>query len=287
VSDPHLVPLDPPAIFAFSGPDAERFLNGQITQDVRLLSKRDVALPACVTDAKGRLQFRVRLLKADDGAIWVEAASDQAEALEARLTRYLIADDVEVEELTEKWHPVHFTGIMPDPPSAVFARKSNRFGVDGTDWWVPAGTDQEILPVLELLSGDELDAFRIERGAPVWGKELIEGMLPPEAGLEGSDISYQKGCYIGQEVISRIKSAGKVNRRLWRMSLPGEGDVSHGMLFDAGDNEAGVVTSISPIIVNGARPALGYLKRGAATEGLWMNGPGGPVECLLISPSGT
>jgi len=286
VSAPRFVPLDPPALFAFSGPDAERFLNGQITQDVRLLSKRDVALPACVTDAKGRLQFRVRLLKADDGAIRVEAPADQAEGLEARLTRYLIADDVEVEDLTGKWHPVHFTGIMPDPPPGVLARKSNRFGVDGTDWWMQAGAENGILPVLEVLSGDQLDAYRIERGVPVWGRELTEGMLPPEAGLEGSDISYQKGCYIGQEVISRIKSAGKVNRRLWRMSLPDGADVPPGGLFDAGGAEAGVMTSISPIVVDGARPALGYLKRGAETEGLWTNGAGGPVGVMPVSPAG-
>jgi folate-binding protein YgfZ len=54
---------------------------------------------------------------------------------------------------------------------------------------------------------------------PQWGTELLEGMLPPEAGLEREAISYQKGCYIGQEVISRIKTAGKVPRRLLALEL--------------------------------------------------------------------
>jgi len=284
VSETRLVLLGSPALLAFRGPDAERFLNGQLTQDVRLLSKQDVSLPACVTDAKGRLQFRVRLLKADNDTIWVEAPADQAEALEARLTRYLIADDVEVENLTGKVKGIHFTAVISEPPPGVIGRKSNRFGNDGTDWWMPA--ECELPSGLEILAGDELEAYRIERGVPMWGKELAEGMLPPEAGLEATDISYQKGCYIGQEVISRIKFAGKVNRRLWRMSLP-EVEASPAGLLDSSDADAGEVTSISPIIVDGARPALGYLKRSAAgSEELWMKVNGGRIPVLLISPVG-
>ncbi|HEX7260475.1 MAG TPA: tRNA-modifying protein YgfZ, partial [Luteolibacter sp.] len=109
------------------------------------------------------------------------------------------------------------------------------------------------------LEGDALEALRIANGIPAWGRELLGGMLPPEARLEETDISYHKGCYIGQEVISRIKSAGKVNRLLTRFVFDTAIPVTPGPL----ENSAGEVTSVSPVAADGIRYALGYVKRGA------------------------
>ena len=61
-----------PALLEFSGPDAVRFLNGQLTQDVRKVMGAKFSLPSCVTDAKGRLQFRVWLTATENGNLWVE-----------------------------------------------------------------------------------------------------------------------------------------------------------------------------------------------------------------------
>ncbi|MES2660874.1 MAG: hypothetical protein V4689_19770 [Verrucomicrobiota bacterium] len=260
MSETRVIILDRPALLEFRGPDAVRFLNGQLTQDVRRMAGGEISLPSCVTDAKGKLQFRVTLTEAADGDLWVEAPADQAEALEARLTRYLIADDVEVADLTGKFTLCHLIGDIAEPPGGVLARKSNRFGVAGMDWWFPAGSEFELPLGTELLAGDELEAFRIANGVPFWGHELVEGMLPPEALLEETDISYNKGCYIGQEVISRIKSAGKVNKRLTRFILDAEIPVTPGPF----ENGAGEITSVSPIAEGAVRHALGYVKRGAA-----------------------
>ncbi|MFZ9941215.1 MAG: hypothetical protein ACO3F7_03580, partial [Luteolibacter sp.] len=62
-----------PALLEFRGPDAVRFLNGQVTQDVRKLEENAFSLPSCITDAKGRLQFRVWLMKSADNALWVSS----------------------------------------------------------------------------------------------------------------------------------------------------------------------------------------------------------------------
>ena len=254
-----MVQLGSPALLAFRGPDAVRFLNGQVTQDVRRVVGGEISLPSCVTDAKGRLQFRVTLTATADGALWVQGRADQAEALEARLTRYLIADDVEVEDLTGVSELWHFIGESPEAPLGVQARIADRFGVPGMDWWLPS-SQKLALPVgAKWLAGDELETFRIANGVPAWGKELLEGMLPPEALLEPTDISYTKGCYIGQEVISRIKSAGKVNKRLTRLILNAGIQVIPGPL----ENGAGEITSVSPVADAGVRAALGYVKRGA------------------------
>lgn len=251
-----------PALLEFRGPDAVRFLNGQLTQDVRLLAGGKISLPSCVTDAKGRLQFRVWLTESSDGNLWVEGPVGSAESLEARLTRYLIADDVEVLDLTGKYRLIHLIGSTVKAPEGVFSRESRRFGVKGSDWWSLAGGEFELPEETTLLSGEGLEAFRIANGVPLWGRELTEGLLPPEAGLDATDISYQKGCYIGQEVISRIKSAGKLNKRLARMEFHGVLPPADARLADEEGGDAGEITSVSPMESGGCRMALGYLKRG-------------------------
>jgi folate-binding protein YgfZ len=251
-----------PALLEFRGPDAVRFLNGQVTQDVRRLDAENAALPSCITDAKGRLQFRVWLMKSADDALWVSAPDVDAESLEARITRYLIADDVEVADLSGKWSLIHFTADPGVAPAGVIARESARFGVAGTDWWIPAGVTVKFPESFHLLHGDALEAFRIAHGVPAWDRELYDGLLPPEAGLDTSDISYHKGCYIGQEVISRIKHAGKLNKRLIHARV----DASVSMeseLLDAAGKPAGEITSISPVSSAGKRDIMAYLKRGA------------------------
>lgn len=261
MSAPGLVVIDAPALLEFRGPDAVRFLNGQLTQDVRRVAGGETALPSCVTDAKGRLQFRVWITESPDGNLWVEGPAGSAEALEARLTRYLIADDVEVADLTGKFRLVHLLGETPAPPEGVFARASRRFNTEGADWWYPEGFELPLQP--HPLSGDELEALRITNGVPLWGRELKEGILPPEAGLDATDISYQKGCYIGQEVISRIKFAGKVNKRLVRVEIAADSSLDDLRLLDENGADAGEITSVSPVATDGTRVALAYVKRGA------------------------
>lgn len=211
--------LDQLGALEFSGPDAVRFLNGQVTQDVRKVMGTGEILPSCVTDAKGKLQFRVWLAEGKTGGnILVFCHENTMEELEARLTRYLIADDVEVRDVSSEI-------------------SANDFDFPNAD-----------------LTEDE----RIARGIPKWGAELKEGMLPPEAGLDATDISYHKGCYIGQEVISRIKSAGKVNRRLVKIGFDGEGET--GEIVNPDGKVCGEVTSVSGKI------GLGYLRRMAEGE---------------------
>jgi folate-binding protein YgfZ len=251
-------------LLSFRGPDAERYLNGQLTQDVRDLGDR--ALPSCVTDAKGRLQAWIHVFRGPDGGIWVDGPAEQEEELEQRLTRYLIADDVEVERLSEDWQLVHAIDGWGQPvPAGGFIRKAERIGRDGLDLWIPAGGVVEV----DGVSDAEAETRRIAGRIPAWGKELTGGMLPPEAGLDRNAISYHKGCYIGQEVLSRIKSAGRLNRKLAAL-LVDPGTQAGDLLGEAGaPRDAGVITSVAPWPEEaGTHAALGYLDKSAfeATE---------------------
>jgi len=260
------LPLVTPTVIAFRGPDALRYLNGQLTQDVKRVADGSRSLPSCVTDAKGKLQFRVRLHRSTEGDWLVSSEHADPDALFARLSRYLIADDAEGFDVTGEWRMVHVTGELP-ADLGFQAVASDRIGLPGWDVWIPAtasGDSLDRLLALDEWPVDEAETQRVAAGVPAWGAELTEGMLPPEAGLDRTDISYAKGCYIGQEVISRIKSAGKVNRRLVRLVADAGAVLKAGdPLLDANGDEAGVVTSVAPLVGDSCKRALGYLKRRA------------------------
>ncbi len=228
------------------GPDAVRYLNGQVTQDVRkLLTHPQQALAACVTDAKGKLQAYVTLYLIEPSApeIRIEAPYALRDLLMARLDRYLIADDAVLEDISDQFRLVHHIDITHEATGFSFAR----LGVPGIDQWLPANE----AVAGEMLSHKQAEAIRVAQGVPTWDAELTEGMLPPEAGIETHAISYQKGCYIGQEVISRIKTAGKLNRKLTHFLLTETVPVGATLLLDG--QESGTLTSVAEHF------ALGYV----------------------------
>lgn len=265
------LPLPSPVLIEARGADAVRYLNGQLTQDVRQLVSCEKALPACVTDAKGRLQFRVHLHSTADGGIRVSCEHEGADELFARLDRYLISDDATLEDISGAWTKVHVTGSEPPPlPEGAYSVSVNRIGIEGWDVWLPASR-QEPLDHLPAWNSDEAQTLRIRAGIPQWGKELTAGLLPPEAGLDRTDISYAKGCYIGQEVISRIKSAGKVNRRLMRMTVDDSVPCQSGdLLVEADGKNAGQITSVANQSLDGRRALLGYLKRSSEDQAVFL-----------------
>jgi folate-binding protein YgfZ len=124
--------------------------------------------------------------------------------------------------------------------------------------------------------------MRIEEGIPRWGRELTEEIIPIEANLEERTVDYEKGCYIGQEVISRIKMSGQTNKRLCGLiSLDGVPLQAGMRLASAPEKgkEAGWVTSATHSEKIGKEIALGYVKRG-------FNNPGGKLDALAPENSG-
>jgi folate-binding protein YgfZ len=260
----------------FTGADRVRYLNGQLTNNVTRLQPGD-SLPACVTTAKGKLSADV-MISAEPDALLIDADPELREALLARLERYIIADDVIIEDVTDQFALFHLLGgPLPDNTNLPGARllRTRRFGDEGVDILVPAAEADaaraQLTTSRPLLEEELTESLRIERGVPRWGRELKEDTLPPEAGLERTHIDYNKGCYIGQEVISRLRSVGHVNRRLLGFLSSGGEPLAPGMrLFAPADptRQLGVFTSAAWSFALEKSLALGYLKRGSPTDDL-------------------
>lgn len=256
-----------------TGADRVRYLNGQVTANVQHLASGQ-ALPACVTTAKGRLCAEA-ILHATADALLLDADQALRDSLAPRLERYIISDDVAIEDVTDSLRLLHLVGDLAPASdlidSAVCADRSDRFGTAGWDLWlVPeafATLWLQLTARVANLTPEIQETLRIEAGVPRWGRELGEDTLPPEAGLDRTHIDYHKGCYVGQEVISRLKSIGHVNRELSGFIALGDAPLQPGaQLFppDCNERPVGTLTSAAFSFALEKPIALGYLKRGAA-----------------------
>ena len=119
--------------------------------------------------------------------------------------------------------------------------------------WIVLG-GEEVLderPEGEEVGEEELERWRVESGVPRWGREIDDTILPAEAGLTETHVSFTKGCYPGQEPIARLHHRGKVNRRLRRLELVGEPTADELVL---GEKVVGRITSRAGDL------ALGYVR---------------------------
>ena len=147
----------------------------------------------------------------------------------------------------------------------------------------------ELALACRFIDSADADVMRIEQGLPRWGRELTDEIIPIEANLEERTIDYQKGCYIGQEVISRIKMSGQTNKRLCGLVSLNNAALQPAMKLvapSASGKEAGWITSATRSQQLGKEIALGYVKRGFNSPGTNLNAlspeAGTPVEVVSL-----
>src|SRR5438105_4956520 len=254
-----------------SGADRVRFLNGQLTNDIRKATESR-ALEACVLNAKGKMDAHL-FAHADGDSFLLDADPALHSFFQARLEKYIIADDVQVEDASGRLSIFHVIGGAPAKLS-IAARivETDRFGQSGHDIWSDATDHDRVAAELggefEFSDENRTEVFRIEQGIPRWGHELTNEIIPVEANLEQRCIDYEKGCYIGQEVISRMKMSGQRNKQLCGLVSLNDSPLESGTkLFpiDAGKTEVGWITSAAR---SGDREiALAYVKRGFNSVG--------------------
>jgi tRNA-modifying protein YgfZ len=237
-----------------TGADRLRYLNGQVSNDLRRLVPGE-AMPGLLLTAKGKLCADV-FVWIDGDSLIVEADIALKDALPARLERYAVSDDVAFELLAPAAETCHVFGAISVGSDGL---RISRLGVDGFDVASPPNDVREA-------GNGEVELLRIERGLPRWGSELSEDTLPQEVGLDRIAVDFNKGCYVGQEVVSRIHSVGRVNRHL--SGFIGDFDPSvaeAASLVDAGGRKAGRLTSAKSHPELRRSIALGFLQ-GQSTE---------------------
>lgn len=284
LDDRAFLDLSPRAKFRITGADRFRFLNGQITNDLRKASEI-AAIEACVLNAKGKLNAHVFVGALGDSFL-LDTEPQVGETLRARLERYIIADDVEIEDVTGAFSLFHLLEKQPPPLEHARVVAAQRFLAPGWDIWSdPAGRDalrDQLSSTCVFIDSAAAEVMRIEQGLPRWGHELTEEIIPVEANLEQRAIDYEKGCYIGQEVISRIKMSQQTNKRLCGLIALDQTRLRVGMKIFApsvSGKEAGWITSATTSECLGNEIALGYIKRG-------FNNPGTRLEALSPESAG-
>ncbi len=273
--------VDLPVLEAF-GPDTRRWLNGMITANVRDLAVGEGTRSA-LTDTKGRLEGLLAVFCVADDRILIVGEGIDGSALFDRLDRYIIMDEVELEERSHRVLSVQGAGAaaalaqLDVPPIAQMPR--DRSGLGGFDLVIDGGRAEAVLGALPgAESTDELESLRVAGGHPRWPQDMDQRTFVHELGLVDEVCSFNKGCYIGQEVINRMNVMGRVNRKLRRVSLgaPITGDVF------VGEAKAGRVSSAvdTPDGVRG----LGLLRKEAWTAGVAIRvvGPQGETTGTVI-----
>jgi tRNA-modifying protein YgfZ len=218
-----------------AGPGAAGFLERMLSNEVESLEVGS-ARQALLLTPKGRIVAPLRAVRESDEAFLLITEADRAEAVAGALLRARFAAKCEISVV-----PLNGYLHLADPGGGV---RVDDYGVEAWETW-----EQD---ELEAASPDELESLRIGAGTPAWGKELDETILPAEAGLDATHISFTKGCYPGQEPVARLHYRGHPNRRLRRLDVA---EAKPGEEIFLGDKPVGRVTSAVP------GKALGYVRR--------------------------
>lgn len=291
-----------------------KFLHRILSNDIRNLASGHGTY-ALLLNAQGHVLADLRVY-ADDDRVWLDTDADLAAKAASILRRYIIADRVEIEpsgffsmvlqglrsrEILQRLLPNHFEppGQEMDHCLADFEARPARVvklsstGEEGYEIWLePAllakfwhsalaeGAAFGLVPC----GVEALETLRIEAGIARYGPDFGEDTLPLEAGLLNA-LSFDKGCYIGQEIVERARSRGHVNWKLVGLRLGGGAAVPQpGDALSAGGKSVGEVSSACFSITLGVPLALAYVRREVAEAGSTVILPGGAAAEVAPIP---
>jgi tRNA-modifying protein YgfZ len=208
---------------AARGPDAADFLQRMLSNDVEQAPCR-----ALLLTPKGRVIAPLVVVRRAEDDFLMLTEPGLGEAVRTTLLRARFAAKVEIE-------PEQHTSLV------VFGGAD---GIPNEDYGAPAVEVLDAELPADLLAEEELERRRIQAGTPRWGREIDDRILPAEAGLTETHVSFTKGCYPGQEPIARLHYRGKANRRLRVIPVDGSPDPDTDVLFDG--KVVGRITSSVP-----------------------------------------
>jgi len=282
------------AKIAVTGGDRVRWLNGMVTNNVRDLAAGH-GVYAFLLNAQGHIQADLYAFQRGDSLL-VDTERGQRDKVLQLFEHYIIADDVEIADISDKLTALGLTGpesrqvferggiAVPDLVHLQFAdvgwRQRNltvlRSGEEARESWQVWIAPEHVGELWDALlkagarptGTTALNLFRISRGIPQFGVDIRERDLPQETG-QNRALNFTKGCYLGQEIVERIRSRGGVRRQFTAFEV--EGTLPEpGVKIVAEEKEVGEITSsaVLPLPGGDRAVALGYLRREAAGKDL-------------------
>jgi folate-binding protein YgfZ len=277
-------------LLQLTGADRVSFLQGMVSNDVKALKPGDGQY-ATVLNQQGKVLGDARVL-CSDNSLYLDLWESIKDKIAEHLNRYLVADEVEIADRTDEYGIISLQGPQAEdclrrivgqsdlPAVSVAHRMVNTDGAQvcvvratstgetGFDLIIPRphlkNVAQRLTEAGKEFSGawigEEVhNILRVEAGIPRYGTDFTEDNLLLEVGLDQA-VSFSKGCYLGQEVVERIRSRGHVNKKLVGLTFEGREPASQGDVLSA-DKPVGTITSsvLSPAL--GKPIALGYVHK--------------------------
>jgi folate-binding protein YgfZ len=270
-----------------SGSEATMFLNGLITNDMKSLAENRW-MAAVFATVQGRLIGAVRVIRGSDPSFLIDTEAASHDAVLKTISRFTFAGDFKVSDVTAETALLTIQGegaaeilkkdlpdkgvvqtIWQDFPATVI--RASHTGEDGFDIIVDSPRKAELMQALEAagaqpIGDDTFEILRVEAGIARFGRDMDETNVVPETNLDDA-VSYTKGCYVGQEIIVRIKHRGHVAKKLTGLRFETDQQIEPGALIRSTENqEIGRVTSavISPRL---GSIGLGYVRYEYLAEG--------------------
>ena len=292
------------SLLRIGGEDRVRFVNGLMTCDLKRLAPGDGAY-GFFTDPKGRVLADAVVLATED-ALYVDVPSWRAEPLIEHLTKYIITDRVEPSLapvrsilLTGPLVPDLLSELVGSDLSAPWAHLESavdgvevriaderRIGPPAFSLWI---VEEEAEALFERLAAratvggwEAVDAARVEAGIPWFGVDFDEENIPQETSLQ-SAVSFEKGCYLGQEVVARVHFLGKASRTLHPVRFRSQMPVPAGAELAAGGRRQGTLKSVTALVGEAGFAGIASIDRRAteSAESLSLS-DGQPVDVLDV-----
>jgi len=273
-----------------SGSEAVMFLNGLMTNDMKSLAANHW-MPAVFPTVQGRLIGAVRVIRGSEPSFLIDTETASHEAVLKTISRFTMAGDFKVADVTEETALLTVQGqLAGEVIEKVFETSASEIPVNGVsevrqvtivrathtgengfDILVDSAQKAELLQALEdggaqPISDDTLEILRVEAGIARFGVDMDDTNVVPETNLDDA-VSYTKGCYVGQEIIVRIKHRGHPAKKLTGLKFETDVQIESGAVINSTENqEIGRVTSavISPRL---GSIGLGYVRYEQLTEG--------------------
>jgi folate-binding protein YgfZ len=302
------------AYLTAAGPDARRYIHAMVTNEVKALEPGQGRY-ALQLNAQGQILADLYVLAMEDHLL-LETAWALKEKLRAVLEKFIIADDVELADRSDQ-----LAGLAVEGPQAgELLRAAGAAVVPGAELehnWVKLG-EAPVLVVRLSETGEEgyrlifaveyaqnlwdaltavqasvpwkpvgqaaFELLRTEAGLPRYGAELDEHTLVQEAGLEARAVSFTKGCYLGQEIVERVRSRGHVNRKLVGLALTTGSLPAPGAKLAKDGKEVGFVATAIDSPTLGRRIGMGYVRREYVSPGTALEVEGGGTAEVVPLP---